>query len=347
MWLNGEPIASATTYSVTANCFLAAGGDNFRGFRAGTQKSESGQSDLEAMVAYMAEFTGGSKPPLPVDYKQHQVGVEVPGGRSGVLQAGRPREFDLSSLAFSTAADLKDTEVTVSLGDDVLGTVPGRQHHRDRPNDEYGTASVDVVLPAGTPGGQVELTVKGATTGTEIPVTVPVTVDTTITAEADDMTYGTDGLVTVAVDPDTANGEVALKKGSTVIATGTVEDGTGEIVVPGDALSIGTNVLTVEFTGNGSFNDSTTTVTIDVAKAEPTVTAVPTPSTVKVKKGTSVIDVTVVPRVTRPRASSRPTSTVSCCRSTGSRTARPRSRSGRSTPPARRPSRSSTRPPTE
>ena len=39
------------------------------------------------------------------------------------------------------------------------------------------------------------------------------------------MTYGTDGLVTVAVNPDTANGEVALKKGSTVIATGTVENG--------------------------------------------------------------------------------------------------------------------------
>ena len=86
MWLNGEPIASGTTYSVTANSFLAAGGDNFRGFRAGTQKSESGQSDLEAMVAYMAEFTGGSKPPLPVDYRQHQVGVKLPGRRSGVVR---------------------------------------------------------------------------------------------------------------------------------------------------------------------------------------------------------------------------------------------------------------------
>ena len=105
---------------------------------------------------------------------------------------------------------------------EVLGTFPVDNTIGTAPNDEYGMASVDVVLPAGTPGGQVELTVKGATTGTEVPVTVPVTVDTTITAEADDMTYGTDGLVTVAVDPDTANGEVALKKGSTVIATGTV-----------------------------------------------------------------------------------------------------------------------------
>ncbi len=124
MWLNGEPIASDTTYSVTANSFLAAGGDNFRGFRAGTQKSESGQSDLEAMVAYMAEFTGGSKPPLPVDYKQHQVGVKFPAGAPASYKAGDHVKFDLSSLAFSTAADLKDSEVTVSLGDDVLGTFP-------------------------------------------------------------------------------------------------------------------------------------------------------------------------------------------------------------------------------
>ena len=127
------------------------------------------------MVAYMAEFTGGSKPPLPVDYKQHQVGVKFPAGAPASYKAGDHVKFDLSSLAFSTAADLKDSEVTVSLGDDVLGTFPVDNTIGTAPNDEYGMASVDVVLPAGTPGGQVELTVKGATTGTEVPVTVPVT----------------------------------------------------------------------------------------------------------------------------------------------------------------------------
>ncbi len=295
MWLNGEPIASGTTYSVTANSFLAAGGDNFRGFRAGTQKSESGQSDLEAMVAYMAEFTGGSKPPLPVDYKQHQVGVKFPAGAPASYKAGDHVKFDLSSLAFSTAADLKDTEVTVSLGDDVLGTFPVDNTIGTAATDEYGTASVDVVLPAGTPGGSAELTVKGATTGTEVPVTVPTEkTDTTITAEADDMTYGTDGSVAVDVDPDAARGEVTVKKGDTVVATGTLGDeGKADIVVPGDSLPVGTNILTVEYAGNGAYNGSSTTVTIEVAAASPTVTAVATPSTVKVKKGTSKIAVTV------------------------------------------------------
>jgi 5'-nucleotidase len=294
MWLNGTPIAMGTKYSVTANSFLAAGGDNFRGFRAGTEKSESGQSDLEAMVAYMAEFTGGSKPPLPVDYKQHQVGAKFPAGAPASYKAGDHVKFDLSSLAFSTAADLKDTEVTVSLGSNVLGTFPVDNTIGTAIFDEYGTASVDVVLPAGTPGGSAELTVKGATTGTEVPVTVATEkTDTTTTAEADDMTYGTDGSVTVTVAPGTASGAVTLKKGTTVIATGTVTNGTGEIVVPGDSLAIGTNVLTVEYAGNGSYNASSTTVQIEVAKATPTVTATATPSTVKVKKGTSKVDVTV------------------------------------------------------
>ena len=295
MWLNGEPIVSGTTYSVTANSFLAAGGDNFRGFRAGTQKSESGQSDLEAMVAYMAEFTGGSKPPLPVDYKQHQVGAKFPAGAPASYQAGDHVTFDLSSLAFSTAADLKDSEVTVSLGDEVLGTFPVDNTIGTVATDEYGTASVDVVLPAGTPGGSAELTVKGATTGTEMPVTVPTEkTDTTITAEADDMTYGTDGSVAVDVDPDAVRGEVTVKKGDTVVATGTLGDeGKADIVVPGDSLPVGTNILTVEYAGNGAFNGSSTTVTIEVAAASPTVTAVATPSTVKVNKGTSEIAVTV------------------------------------------------------
>ena len=61
MWLNGEPIASGTTYSVTVNSFLASGGDNFRGFTCGHAASRTpGKTDLQAMVDYMAEFAGGT-----------------------------------------------------------------------------------------------------------------------------------------------------------------------------------------------------------------------------------------------------------------------------------------------
>ena len=45
-----------TTYSVTVNSFLAAGGDNFIAFADGTDKRDTGKVDLQAMVDYMAEF---------------------------------------------------------------------------------------------------------------------------------------------------------------------------------------------------------------------------------------------------------------------------------------------------
>ena len=82
-------------------------------FTSGTQQADTGKTDLQAMVDYMAEFAGGTKPPLPVDYTPARGRREVPGRRSGGVRGRGPREFDLSSLAFSTAADLKDTEVTV------------------------------------------------------------------------------------------------------------------------------------------------------------------------------------------------------------------------------------------
>ncbi len=169
MWLNGTQIDLSQTYSVTANSFLASGGDNFWEFGNVTNKRDTGKSDLTAMVDYMAEFADTA--PLAVDYKQHAVGVKFPAGAPASYKAGDHVLFDLSSLAFSTAADTKDSQVKVSLGDTDLGTFPVDNTIGTAVFDEYGTASVDVVLPAGTPGGGAVLTVTGLTTGTT--VTVP------------------------------------------------------------------------------------------------------------------------------------------------------------------------------
>ncbi|GIM62573.1 hypothetical protein Pve01_77280 [Planomonospora venezuelensis] len=50
MWLDGTAIVPGTVYSVTANSFLASGGDNFRAFNTATNKRDSGRVDLQAMV---------------------------------------------------------------------------------------------------------------------------------------------------------------------------------------------------------------------------------------------------------------------------------------------------------
>ncbi|MQS12899.1 bifunctional metallophosphatase/5'-nucleotidase [Streptomyces kaniharaensis] len=59
--LNGAPIDPAAKYRVAANEFLAAGGDGFPAFAAGTDKLV-GASDLEVFVAYLGAHSSASAP---------------------------------------------------------------------------------------------------------------------------------------------------------------------------------------------------------------------------------------------------------------------------------------------
>ena len=52
--LNGVAIDPAARYTVVTNSFLAAGGDNFVTFAAGTERTDTGQVDLSASVAFFA-----------------------------------------------------------------------------------------------------------------------------------------------------------------------------------------------------------------------------------------------------------------------------------------------------
>ena len=115
---NGVPIEPATSYSVTVNSFLASGGDNFREFANGTGKADTGKVDLQAMVDYLAEF-GPVGTPLELDYSQRA--VEVHNVAASYI-AGENVNFDVSSWTMSTTDDVKDTEIQVKLGDEVLGT---------------------------------------------------------------------------------------------------------------------------------------------------------------------------------------------------------------------------------
>lgn len=174
MWLGGKPIALDKSYSVTANSFLAGGGDNFFVFKDAATHNDTGKTDLQAMVDYLDEFA--SDEPLAVDYAQHAVGVDFPDGAPASYAPGSTVSFALSSLAFTDPGDVKDDEVTVSLGDTELGTFPVDSTPTDDPYDEVGSADVEVDLPAGTPEGAQTLTVTGAQTGTsaEVPIAVKV-----------------------------------------------------------------------------------------------------------------------------------------------------------------------------
>ncbi len=64
MALNGTPIDLAATYRVTANNFLSGGGDDFPGFRLGTNE-QTGLDDLVALVAYLALDENDPYTPIP------------------------------------------------------------------------------------------------------------------------------------------------------------------------------------------------------------------------------------------------------------------------------------------
>jgi 5'-nucleotidase len=287
MFLNGTPIDLAATYAVTVNSFLAAGGDSFFALAGGTNKQDTGITDLQAMVDYMAEFanTGEGDQPLPVDSSQHAVGVRFPAGAPASYGPGDHVTFDLTSLALSTAADLKDASVTVSLGGTSLGSFPVDNATGTDILDEYGTASVDVTIPAGTPGGATNLVVAGAVTGTSVlvPIVVaggstppppppPAPTTTTVAGSADAFAYGTTGTLSITVTPATAEGQVdVLDESGAKLGTATISAGSGTLSLAAAGLKPGVHTLTLKYLGTSKFAASQGTVDVKVKKAKPKV----------------------------------------------------------------------------
>lgn len=172
MSLNGKAIEPATSYSVTVNSFLAGGGDNFVGFRAGTARRDTGKVDLQAMVDYMAAKAATT--PLTVDKEQHQVGVSWPASAPRFYRIGQELKVNLSSLAMSTAADAKDATLNVKLGNATLDAVTVDNTIGTDPFDEYGKAAVALRLKGKVKTGKQLLTFTGATTGTTFSLPVDV-----------------------------------------------------------------------------------------------------------------------------------------------------------------------------
>jgi 5'-nucleotidase len=170
MYLHDEALDPGATYSVTANSFLASGGDNFRGFTAATQKRDTGVSDLEAMVDYMAAFA--SDLPLAPSYAQHAVGVRLPDGDT--VARGETLTMKLSSLVMTGAGDVQDKSVRVRL-DGNLSKAPIDASLMTQPFDEAGTATVEVEIPRYAQTGQQFLWVFGNQTDTLVKVPVRIT----------------------------------------------------------------------------------------------------------------------------------------------------------------------------
>ena len=163
MLLNGDPIEPGVLYTVGANSFLAAGGDNFVTLGKGINKADSGKIDLEAMVDYFAVQPDETITP---DNAQRAVGVDL------VSIVGDQATVKLSSLDFSRA-EPKSGSVTVSL-DGVELTVATVDPAFPTPStfDEIGRATVTFTIPAGATAASefIITTPTGTTSSFRLPL---------------------------------------------------------------------------------------------------------------------------------------------------------------------------------
>ncbi len=166
--LNGEKLSPTATYGVTVNSFLASGGDNFGAFADGANKKDTGVTDLQAMVDYMAAATE----PVAPSFAQTSVGVTLD---KAAYAPGETAQVDLSSLRMTGVDDVVDDEVTLEVAGAEPVTVEADNAIGDTVADESGKATASLTVPAtAARGSQVTVTVTGATTGTSATFALPV-----------------------------------------------------------------------------------------------------------------------------------------------------------------------------
>ncbi|HWU21814.1 MAG TPA: ExeM/NucH family extracellular endonuclease [Nocardioides sp.] len=188
MWLDGQPIDPASTYSVTVNSFLSTGGDNFWELGNGTDKQDTELTDLQAQVDYMEQQYATT--PLPVDSSQRGIRVTFPDGAPADYAPGDTVTLDLASLDLNAPSAVQDDTVSIEIGGDVVAAdIPVTHGNSTTPDDHWGTAHVSFVVPADVTS-TARVHVVGAATGTDVtlPVRLRVPPLTTATPTIDDTT---------------------------------------------------------------------------------------------------------------------------------------------------------------
>ena len=256
MYLNGAKVSDTQVIKVATNNFLAAGGDQFFTLAKGTNVKDSGQIDLQSMVAYMA-----AKSPVSPDLAQRAVGVSVAAPVNGTSFAtGETVTVKASSLLFSNAG-VKTGDATLSLGGSVVATAPLTFTIKDS-YDEQGETTLSFVVPKGLYGPQVA-TLAGPG-GTSIAVALQLQappVATTVTGSASPWLslFGKNVIYTATVksaDGSAAAGPITVYDKGKAIATGTVVNGVATIALP--RLSWGVHFLTASYAGDNNHQPAST-----------------------------------------------------------------------------------------
>ena len=274
--IDGQPLDPAHTYTVSTLSFLATGGDNFRAFTQGSFV-DTGLLDAQLWRDYLADNS-----PVAPDFARQQVfernlpasakagdSLDVTLGPdvASPIQPNTGETLNLTSLGSPANTTV---EVTAFSGgsSSSLGSFPVTN----------GTAHIQLTVPSSlTDAGRIEFVAQPSGTTVTIPLQEstppPTTIDTTTNATAQPMKYGTDGTIQVTVAPSAASGPVTVTENGNPVASGSVTLGSGTVTVAGTALEPGSHTLVVRYGGNSTYNPSQTTVTLQVAKADTSVSA--------------------------------------------------------------------------
>ncbi|WP_309133724.1 choice-of-anchor I family protein [Cellulomonas sp.] len=139
----------AATYRVTANSFLASGGDGFTALAAGASRADSGQVDLAASVAYVQ----ANSPVSPAALGRAVPASAAPAWVSIELDGTEVRQGEELRARLSGMEPGQEVEVTVRSEPVALGTFTA---------DASGEVLVTWTVPAGFAPGAHSLVVTSA-----------------------------------------------------------------------------------------------------------------------------------------------------------------------------------------
>jgi len=257
--VDGQPINPAVQYRIGTFSFLATGGDNFWIFKQSTNVRDSGLIDRDAWIAYVT-----ANSPLSPDFARQAVGVSPLPTTAAI---GQPLNFGVSGLDLTSLGSPANTSLAVSIGGVPAGSVPVGG----------GAATVNVVVPPGTPAGAQSLVLVASPSNTT--VTIPITVvdnrvksTTTLTSNRTSQRFGGPAVATLKAtvtlsDGTKGTGDVTFLDGATVIATVPLVNGSASYVLPATTPA-GTHHFTARTADTNTVAGSTSAVVdVTVTKA--------------------------------------------------------------------------------
>ena len=173
VWVDGQPIDLAASYTLASGQFLIEGGDNFTILREGTNKRDSGLIDTDAFIDY---FDANS--PISPSYEKNGVAVQ---GVSLPVQAtaGTQVTFEVSGIDLTSLGAPDNTVFTIFLGEGAgmveVGTAAIQTVFIDGLPTRDGLSNVTFTVPANFAGGPTVITLVAEPSGTVVKLEAAIT----------------------------------------------------------------------------------------------------------------------------------------------------------------------------